>query len=113
MTMITKGMGKILTNIFKPKMPKASKAIRKLPLKGVTDRNIYSGKDNVKKMFKDLAKKGVTEPGKIPGKILKTAKKEKKGVLIGVGSAAITDALLKKNNRDLKKASQKNKNGKK
>ena len=109
MTIITKGMGKILTNIFKSrgKNPTATAVENILkPTKGVIDRNISS-----KKMFKTM--QGLKEPGKIPGKILKTAKKEKKGVLIGVGSAAITDALLKKNNRDLKKASQKNKNGKK
>jgi len=41
MTIITKGMGKVLTNILKPKMPKATK--------GVTDRNISS-----KKMFKTM-----------------------------------------------------------
>ena len=86
MTIITKGMGKILTNIFKPKMPKASK--------GVTDRNIYSGKDNVKKMFKDLAKKGVTDRNISSKKMFKTMQELK-------------------NNRALKKVSQKNKKEKK
>jgi hypothetical protein len=77
MTIITKGMGKILTNIFKPKMPKASSALEnilkpKMPkaTKGVIDRNISS-----KKMFKTMQEL--------------------------------------KNNRALKKVSQKNKNGKK
>ena len=80
MTMITKGMGKILTNIFKPKKVEARKIEKeienifkpKMPkaTKGVTDRNISS-----KKMFKTMQEL--------------------------------------KNNKALKKVSQKNKNGKK
>ena len=38
------------------------------------------------------------------GKILKTAKKEKKGVLIGIGAAAITDELLEAKKKDKEKS---------
>ena len=43
--------------------------------------------------------KGLKTPEKVAGKIVKTAKKQKKGVVIGVGGAAITDALLKAQNK--------------
>ena len=43
------------------------------------------------------------------GKILKTAKKEKKGVLIGIGAAAITDALLEAQNKKKDKKKSKDK----
>ena len=45
-----------------------------------------------------------------PGEIVKTAKKQKKGVVIGVGGAAITDALLEAQNKkkDKKKSKEKN-----
>ena len=44
-----------------------------------------------------------------PGEIVKTAKKEKKGVLLGIGAAAITDALLEAQNKKKDKKKSKDK----
>ena len=48
--------------------------------------------------------KGLKTPEKVAGKILRTAKKEKKGVLLGIGAAAITDALLEAKKKDKEKS---------
>jgi len=53
--------------------------------------------------------KGLKTPEKVAGKILRTAKKEKKGVLIGIGAAAISDALLKVQNKKKDKKKSKDK----
>ena len=47
--MITKGMGAILKNIFKPRGKKISKLEKQFISKGVVDRNISS-----KEMFKNI-----------------------------------------------------------
>jgi stage V sporulation protein SpoVS len=53
--------------------------------------------------------KGLKTPEKVAGKIFRTAKKEKKGVLIGIGAAAISDALLKVQNKKKDKKKSKDK----
>ena len=53
--------------------------------------------------------KGLKTPEKVAGKILRTAKKEKKGVLLGIGAAAITDALLEAQNKKKDKKKSKDK----
>ena len=64
------------------------------------------------KAIKGLGKaflEALKEPEIAAGKIVKIAKKEKKGVLIGIGAAAITDALLEAQNKKKDKKKSKDK----